>query len=123
MFRYEKKISFFHWTNFFRSNNFKFFFFLIFSIFLFHVVCTVHNLKFKRRHTVPIAENEGILLSYQVEYGEKLVIFEVENATTPEVNWFAVGWSRHGEIKNADFCVIIKDQTQVYVSAHDSLSI
>ena len=51
---------------------------------------------------------------------DKLIKFELENGTSNEFKWFALGWSNSTGMKNVDFCVVVDDKKRVFVSFLDS---
>ena len=61
-------------------------------------------------------KNGGTFLNYQVEMKDKLIRFELENGTSDEFKWFALGWSNSTDMKNVDFCVVVDDKKRVFVS-------
>lgn len=54
--------------------------------------------------------NGELLLKWRVDYLAQRVQFEIIiSEKAPEFNWFALGFSDRGELKNADVCLLWTD--------------
>ncbi|KAL0838663.1 hypothetical protein ABMA28_016736 [Loxostege sticticalis] len=88
----------------------------IFAVF-FTLICSHFSFLIRKKSEIRLAESESVLdpngellLKWRVDYLAQRVQFEIIiSEKAPEFNWFALGFSDRGELKNADVCLLWTD--------------
>jgi len=56
-------------------------------------------------HKVTLDPQTSLKLTWMVDFPDETVFFQVKNGITKKYNWFAIGFSRRGELPLTDFCI------------------
>jgi hypothetical protein len=74
-------------------------------------------------HQVTLDPEEQVKLTWMVDWPEENVFFQVKNGINERFTWFAIGFSRRGELPRTDFCIFQKEKGKIDINivSHKSL--
>lgn len=67
-------------------------------------------------HQVTLDAVEQVKLTWMVDWPERNVFFQVKNGISEKYSWFAVGFSRRGELARTDFCIFQRENEKIDVN-------